>query len=490
MKSLVSASVVLSLTLLLGRLSGFVREIQLGAIFGLSREGDFAIVMLTTPDLLVNLLLAGGLSAALVPEFARLDACGRARVFGVTSLLVLALFGTIGIVLAFFPSLLLLAFAPGYAGTPPSAYALPYAIAAMAIPLAGLTGVTSALLNSQHRFFVAGTGTLVFNLTIILVLLLMSSGQQSLLVLGIGLALAASLRYMSQVVAALPHMNWAGAANRDTDYRRLAFRFIQALGAATIVLFIPVILRALISLNGEGNIAAFNFATKLVELPLGIAITTISTVAFPALSRAFGANNGPEQLRIYESGIQRALLLALCITIPGIWFSYPLVELVFGRGRIGPSDLSLISDLARLGFLTLPLISVSSMATVLLNARGQTGLLLKVTLASVCVVPLAALPGIWNADARFVMAALPVFHFVYAIALVLAAQQPVFAGWYGAWRGLFRPALAAVTATTVCAMLASVAGTDSAIVGASLALAAMLAAVVASDGNPLRTRTP
>lgn len=490
MKSLVSASVALSLTLLLGRSFGFVREIQLGAIFGLSREGDFAIVMLTTPDLLVNLLLAGGLSAALVPEFARLDARGRARVFGVTSLMVLALFGTIGIVLAFFPALLLLAFAPGYADTPPSAYALPYAIAALAIPLAGLTGVASALLNSQHRFFVAGAGTLVFNLTIILVLILLPSEQQSLLVLAAGLALAASLRYISQVVAALPHLNWAGAPVCDTDYRRLAFRFIQALGAATIVLSIPVILRALISLNGEGNIAAFNFAAKLVELPLGIAITTISTVAFPALSKAFSANDGPEQLRIYESGIQRALLLAICITIPGIWFSYPLVELIFGRGRIGPSDLALISDFARLGFLTLPLIAVSSMATTLLNARGQTGLLFKVTLAGVCVVPLAALPGIWNADARLVIAALPVFHLVYAIALVLTAQQPVFAGWDGAWRGLFRPTLAAIAATAVCAMLASVTGTDSAFVGASLALAAMLVAVVASDGNILRTRTP
>lgn len=490
MKSLVSASVVLSLTLLLGRLSGLVREIQLGAIFGLSREGDFAIVMLTTPDLLVNLLLAGGLSAALVPEFARLDACGRARVFGVTSLLVLALFGTIGIVLAFFPALLLLAFAPGYAGTPPNAYALPYAIAALAIPLAGLTGVASALLNSQHRFFVAGTGTLVFNLTIILVLILLPSGQQSLLVLATGLALAASLRYISQVVATLPHMNWAGVPDSNADYHRLAFRFIQALGAATIVLSIPVILRALISLNGEGNIAAFNFATKLVELPLGIAITTISTVAFPALSRAFSANDGPEQMRVYESGIRRALLLALCITIPGVWFSYPLVELVFGRGRIGPSDLALVSDLARLGLLTLPLIAVSSMATTLLNARGQTGLLFKVTLASVCVVPIGALPGLWSADARLAMAALPVFHSVYAIALVLAARQPVFAGWYGAWRGLFRPAFAAVVATALCAMLASITGTDSAIVGAGLALVAMLVAVVAADGNPLRTRTP
>lgn len=490
MKSLVSASVVLSLMLLLGRLSGFVREIQLGAIFGLSREGDFAIVMLTTPDLLVNLLLAGGLSAALVPEFTRLNAGGRARVFGLTSLMVFALFGAIGVVFAFFPALLLLAFAPGYAGTPPNAYALPYAIAALAIPLAGLTGVTSALLNSQHRFFVAGSGTLVFNLTIILVLFLVPAGQQSLLVLAIGLALAACLRYMSQVIASLRNMNWADIPDQDTDYHRLAFRFIQALGAATIVLCIPVILRAIISLNGEGNIAAFNFATKLVELPLGIAITTISTVAFPALSRAFSANDGREQLRIYESGIQRALLLALCITIPGIWFSYPLVELVFGRGRIGPSELSLITDLARLGFLTLPLIAVSSMATILLNARGQTGLLFKVTLVSVCVVPLAALPGLWSSDARLVMAALPVFHFVYAIALLLTVRQPVFPNWYGAWTGLFRPALAAIAATAFCGALASVAGTESAIVRASLALGAMLLAVVASGDNPLRKRMP
>ena len=37
---LLSASMILSLTLLLGRLAGFAREIQLGALFGVSRDGD------------------------------------------------------------------------------------------------------------------------------------------------------------------------------------------------------------------------------------------------------------------------------------------------------------------------------------------------------------------------------------------------------------------------------------------------------------------
>ena len=55
-----SAAVVAAL-LLVGRATGFAREWVLSARGGASGSTDLAIVLLTLPDLLVNLLLAGGL---------------------------------------------------------------------------------------------------------------------------------------------------------------------------------------------------------------------------------------------------------------------------------------------------------------------------------------------------------------------------------------------------------------------------------------------
>lgn len=484
MRRLISASLVLSLMLLMGRLAGFLREIQISSILGVSRDADFAVVMLTTPDLLVNLLLAGGLSAALIPEFGRLDRAARTRVFLTVSVMVAALFGVIAVLVAVFPRILLLAFAPGYAEIPPAEYATIFAVTALAIPLAGLVGVTSALLNAEGKFFVAGAGTLVFNATIILIFFLWSQPGQELMVLAIAIASAGLLRYASQLLAALPSLTIAPPPDRTTDYRRLARRFVQALSASTLVLFIPILLRAIMSLNGAGNIAAYNYATKLVELPLGIAITTIATVAFPALSRAVAARDPALEQDVFSSGLNRSLIVSICIAIPCLAFSPQLVSAVFGRGVMEPEDLRLIADLARLGFLTLPAIAISSMATALINARGQTGLLLKITIGVALLVPLLALPGIVLGDVRLSALALPVFHAIYAVTLAIATRHRIFMGsaWLG--KGLACPLASTLVATAICLATWFLLGTESAMIGSGLAMASIVLSLALAGALP------
>jgi len=468
-----SAGLVLSLTLIAGRLAGLLREMQLSATFGLSRDADFAIVLLTTPDLLVNLLLAGGLSAALIPEFSRLDAEGRHRLFVLACIVVGGVFGAIGLTVVLFPIVPVLVFAPGYAMVPVADYAWPFQLAALAIPLSGLAGVTTALLNGREKFFVAGSGTLIFNATIIAALALWQYPGNELVVLGTGIALAAFLRFGSQFVAAMVHINRPASASSPMDLSPLLQRFWQALGATTLVLLVPVVLRAVVSLNGAGNIAAYNFATKLVELPIGIAITTVSTVAFPALSKAFAEGNPEAVAKTFERAMSRGLAISLAIAIPAYWFAYPLVDLIFGRGRMSEDDLRLIAELARLGFITLPLVATSSLSAVLLNARHQSGLLLKVTLYCMAVLPVFVLPGILAGDVWLIVVALPAFHCVFALALAKATEQPIL----GNLRWLLRSAgPAAVLATAVTALFAGIAS----IVGQAIDFSDAIIAVLAT----------
>ena len=68
-RRLIISGAVVSFGILLGRVTGFLREIGIASVFGISTEADITILMLTIPDVLVNLLVAGGLSAALIPEF-------------------------------------------------------------------------------------------------------------------------------------------------------------------------------------------------------------------------------------------------------------------------------------------------------------------------------------------------------------------------------------------------------------------------------------
>lgn len=415
---LLSASFMLAGVVLLGRLSGFFREIQIAALFGLSAEADFAVVLLTTPDLLTNLLLTGGLSAALVPEFRSLDRPGRSRLFLSVAATVTGIFGVFGLIIAIFPDLLVVSFAPAYAGQAGARWKA-FALMALAIPLASLSGVTSALLNSQERFFVAGAGTLVFNLTLIAVLFLLAANTNLLAALAAAVAAGALLRAASQVAAAAPLVDWrAPASSASTGLFR---RFAAGLGAATLILLVPVIIRSAISFTGEGIVAAFNYATKLIELPIGIAIASVATVAFTRLSDLIATGRTDDAGRALATGTVAAVLVGVSICVPAIWFADALSQIVFGRGRMTTEAVALVADLAAIGLLTLPLVAVSSMATAMLNARKRPDIALRWTAASLLVIPLAMIPGVALGDPRLAMAAIPVFHLTLAFVLARAA---------------------------------------------------------------------
>lgn len=416
-----STSFLLAGIILCGRFSGFVREIQIATVFGLSSDADFAVVLLTAPDLFANLLLAGGLSAALIPEFRALDAESRSFLFMRVAAIVTGIFAVIGLLVALKPAILLALLAPAYVGSS-DVYWLPFALMAIAIPLSGLSGVTGALLNSQGRFMLVGGGTLIFNITLIGAFFFLSKSTGLLVALAVAITLGAGLRVASQLVGSAPFIVWRNLGVMRPDSRGIALRFAAALGAASITLLVPVLMRSALSFAGEGVIAAFNYATKLVELPLGIAITSITTVVFTRLSDQLGAAKREQAEKTFAAATVAAAMVGLSICMPAVWFSHSLTQVVFGWGRMTANDIDLVSDLAAIGMLTIPLVAISGMSAAMLNAEKKSGLVLRCTLTSLLVLPFALGPGLVLADPRLAMLTLPVFHLVLAVILARAAR--------------------------------------------------------------------
>ena len=56
--------------------------------------------------------------------------------------------------------------------------------------------------------------------------------------------------------------------------------------SAGLPLALPFVARSFASNGGEGALVTFNFAWKLVELPLVLAIQLVATLAFPSITRA------------------------------------------------------------------------------------------------------------------------------------------------------------------------------------------------------------
>lgn len=423
---LTSGAIALSLALLAGRAAGFLREVLIGRTFGLSQDADVAVILLALPDIFVSLLLAGGLSAALVPKLSSLSPVDRAGLFWQTSIIVGLVFSGIAATVAWHPNWLLLAIAPGYAGSLDPAFEQWLFIAAFAIPLTAMTGVTTALLNSDRKFFIAGCGTLIFNIAVISGMFIGLLLGKPLEFLAWFILIGALVRYASQIIPSARCFELK--LGRLKLNQELLKKFFLALVASSIVLLVPIFMRSMASLVGVGNLAAFNYSMKLVELPIGIAITTISTVALPKLSALIALGNQAEAKATYQSNTIKSLKIALIIAIPSIAFARIVVELLFGQAKFSAEQLNLIAELAQIGFVTLPFIAISSMATVALNAQGKQSALLKWTFVSLLVLPFAVLPGIYFESMRIQMCALIVFHAVLALSLAsVVSRYPMYA---------------------------------------------------------------
>lgn len=411
-----SGGVLLSLALLVGRLAGFVRELLLASSLGLSANADVAIVLLTLPDLLVNLLLSGGLSIALVPALRNAKKENAAALFQQASIAVAVLFSLMALAFVLAPSFFLGAMAPGIH--------LPLAIKSsgvllalgFALPLTALSGVSASALNASNRFFVAGCGTLIFNLCIIVGLLSVRSTDQILVMLCWAILFGAALRWLSQLVA-IPEIYRHRSERGLLLDMHLLRTFFAGLTASSLLLLVPVVVRAFASMLGVGQIAAFNYANKLVELPLGILITTLATVAYPRMCELFASDQATLAMQELQQILQRATLLSIAVVIPGIWFADSVVTLLFLRGNITVDAVGSIVRLMRIALLTIPCVGISSLAAATLNAQGKTSTVLKITFFCLGLLPLLCLPGIFLNSGVLLISGMVAFHILYAFAL-------------------------------------------------------------------------
>jgi putative peptidoglycan lipid II flippase len=420
----ISASVLLSLTMLAGRLSGLLRELVLASAFGVTPSADVAVLLLTFPDLLVNLLISGGLSAALVPRFTTLRPEDAKVLFRRASVVILVLFGFFGGALAAWPQAVFTLLAPGLQW-PLMSGALSLTAVAIAIPLTGAAGVAGAYLNANHRFFVTGCGTLIFNVCILSALLLARGSSEILTFLAAGIAVGAALRWLSQL-ATMPDGVWRSQAEGPLVDKALVKAFAAATLASALMLMAPIVVRAMASTIGSGAIASFNYAQKLVELPVGILITSISTVALSRLSALQAQNKSSEAAESVIRDTQYALLIAMAVTVPGLWFADSVVHIVFARGEMGSLALMRVTDLTRVALLSIPCVAISSMAIASLNADKRTHDVLKVTVGSLFILPFLALPGLILSSEQGLMAAVVAFQAIAAVWLARLAKLRLF----------------------------------------------------------------
>ncbi len=377
-----------SLLLLLGRLSGFFREWLIAVYGGATRETDIAIVLISLPDLMVNLLMGGGFAAAIVPMLKRKAVDEANRLFLKLVFLIAIIFSAITLMIIAMPGVVMLMLIPG-SSTDDLMAATPYfVVTALAVPLTALNGVLQAKLISAERFLISQAGTLIFNATIIASILIVVDYGIAFSITA-GVLAGAIIRVIAQVVQ-LARI-WSPPASKQIVFERGFFYSLlfTTLFSATLAL-IPVIGRAYASWVESGALSLFNYSFRISELPVALFFASLTIVLLPRVSAAFQNRNYKKISEEIALALRFSLLLGFSITIPVCFFSVELIHLLFSRTQVNSTQLEQLALLLSIAIVFMPfrgcLILSLSMLSATDNARTLIPIAVSafVTLVATC----------------------------------------------------------------------------------------------------------
>ena len=350
---------VFSLGLLLfSRVLGLARESAQAAAFGVSGMGDVVIVMFTLPDLLVGVLISGALSYVLLPAWARQRESGQipAHKKLTTNLVLGAL--AIAVVLWVCRSSVVQALAPGLEGDLLALSNASIGWSAAVLPLAALAALWATQLQHECDFVGMYVGNVLVNLILVAGLIFVghtvwSGGLKAADIVGVlGFSLLAAMvlrlvwlawrlqKARSGQVFVIPDL---AAAVSPTG----ASVWLWAALASSLMLLLPVVARSVVSHSGEGALTSFNYAWKLVELPLVLALQLVASLAFPALAAT--AAQSIERLQALQVAFALAWALACAAAAVVATFSLPLATALFGWGSMTPASLQIIAKWSAIG---------------------------------------------------------------------------------------------------------------------------------------------
>ncbi len=340
---------------IVSRVLGLARDIAKSYFFGATGLVSAFNIAAKVPMWFYDLLAGGMVSAALVPVFSTYARPEKRAELCLIASFLLTLCVTLMTPLVLLGEL----FAPQIAwvvsgGMSASTLRLTASLLRLTLPamlFLNFAGILAGLLYSLKRFTLPAFNAAIFNLGIVAATLLFAR-PFGVHAMAAGLLAGAAL----QVLLQLPGL-------RDTQLRPVLDWRHPALSRIT-RLYFPIVLGLLVdmvsraisyrlaSTTGDQSIAWMDYATTLMQFPLGLTSTAISVAILPTLARQAAGWSTPEDSRGFLATLAHALRLVLVLIIPatvGLFvLARPVVELIFEHGDFLPADTTMTTMVLRL----------------------------------------------------------------------------------------------------------------------------------------------
>jgi putative peptidoglycan lipid II flippase len=355
--SIIRATTVVTVIVLVVKALGFVEKLLLAYFFGTGIEVDAYLVAYSLP-FAAFIVLREVVKPAFLPTFLWLkrrvehDGWRLFAIIGTALALLLGAVVVVGVLLA--ESLISLA-APGFVGEQRTLAVQLSRIAIPALFLLGLSTLTTAVLHAQKRFALPALGDASFRAGPV-IMLLVAAGAGGLAAVG-GTTGAARLMALGVLLGALGKLlvdslglrKYLRRVRPSLDFgfapvRRVARLAAPLLAALFLSLFVaPLVENAFASRTGVGGVSALAYARKVAETLTTILPYTLGLVLLPYSAEMAAKADTKALAGTLAAAVRGLTFLFLPVTVGLIVLREPFVQLLFERGAFGAASTAMVA---------------------------------------------------------------------------------------------------------------------------------------------------
>ena len=363
----------------------FGKDMFLAAYLGTSAEADAFLVSYFVVDTLGNNLLATALGIAGLPVLAGLKMQGLKQRFN-KAVLAMAVFsllagGILTLLMWMGREPILDLFGSGLTPATVRLGTSVFSIILPAMVLFPLASVGTSILQVHGRFSLPALGPVVFNAVFLagLIGLWQATIPPAQGVRWLGMAILAALCTMLITLwlpifksgqVRLGRLGWGLSSELQAVFRR----FLPYLAVIMSTQVTYAVERYLAAGQGIGNVAALNYAFRLVQFPIWVFVAAVSNVMFPAMAKAYSRGENPEFRRLVRKSLGACILVTVPVMLILFLGRRPIVALLFERGAFSAYSVGITATI--MGGYTLTIVW-QGVSTILLRALlsiGRTGL--------------------------------------------------------------------------------------------------------------------
>jgi putative peptidoglycan lipid II flippase len=335
------------------RIAGLGREVVAAGFYGVKGPMSAFTIAFQVPNLVRALFADAALQPAFVPVFTELLGEKRYReAFRLASTLMLLATMVLGALTALFVLLapvIMPLFVPDFRKQ--SVVDLTVTLSQILFPILimlGVSGIVVGILNSYDRFGAFAISPLFWNLTIIVVLVLLAPrfhGQDRIYAYAIGILVGTAVQLAIPVwdLRHTPfHFSWS-LEWRNPAVRRVLLLMLPVTISLGLINFNALINSFFGALISEEAPAAIDKAFRLYQLPQGIFSVAVATVLFPALARFANAGEYGNLRATLANGMRQILFVLVPAAVAILVLSEPMIRLVYQRGEFDPAETTLVA---------------------------------------------------------------------------------------------------------------------------------------------------